>query len=153
MFFIITASKLTQTLYTNFSKLLPTYICSLKQLRQNLVTWGNAQHDTCAGCGKAEHQLSKTAKAGTSRTCLLCAKFFCGTCKKIFMDKTKKHHTWKCKDDCEGMYKISKSEIQKRIERERVHRVYGKALVVRRCITTLPSLKLVSLYSFDSPFI
>ena len=119
MFSIITASKLTQTLYTNLSKLLPTHVCSLKQLRQNLVTWGNAQHDTCAGCGKAEHQLSKTAKAGTSRTCLLCAKFFCGTCKKIFMDKTKKHHTWKCKDDCEGMYKISKNEIQKRIERER----------------------------------
>jgi serine/threonine protein kinase len=77
-------------------------VSEMKALRQNLVTWGNAQHDTCAGCGKAEHELTKT-KAGTSRTCLLCAKFFCGSCKKIFMDKTKKHHTWKCKDDCEVM--------------------------------------------------
>ena len=75
-------------------------VAEMKALRQNLVTWDHAQHATCAGCGDP----STLKKKNSSRVCMLCAKYFCGSCKKVFMDKTKlQNHTWKCKDDCDLM--------------------------------------------------
>jgi hypothetical protein len=52
-------------------------VSEMKALRQNFVSWNSAATHTCAGCGNAEHEMPK--HNGTSRSCVLCSKFFCGT--------------------------------------------------------------------------
>jgi serine/threonine protein kinase len=72
-------------------------VSEVKALRSNLVSW---QYAACAGCGRPEHEIS--ARKGTPRRCILCAKLFCGEDKHAFMVKTGLGHgTWKCKDNCE----------------------------------------------------
>ena len=61
-------------------------VSEMKALRQNFVSWNSAATHTCAGCGNAEHEMPK--HNGTSRSCVLCSKFFCGTAHPMLLRTT-----------------------------------------------------------------